>query len=930
LSRIVKILILLVVIFGVLAAVSGFYENWIWFKDLGYSQLFWTPIFSKIIFQLVNGTILFAFITGTLLSIRHAIITFINTRFRSRLRKVENAGRPGFGISQKKITVWLVVISAVVSYAFSFVAGFTGWLEVLMFLHTSPFGKGDPIFGRDLAFYFFQMPFLQTVYNAFYIPLFLLTFLTAVFYFVTGVVRIHSIWIWRRSSIEISVSARRHLALLIGILLAIKAFGYFLDGFQLLYSVHGHVVGAGYTDLNVTLPILKILMVLSVLGALLAWAGLLLKEIRLLTLPVLGIFILGIALYGVFPSLIQSWIVVPNELNKEAPYIQNEIAMTRYGYGLDKITEQDYPGNTALTADTLKTNQATLNNIRLNDVRPMMQTYTQKQGIRLYYKFNDIDIDRYTIDNDYRQVMLSARELSTPDLDAKAKTFVNMRLKYTHGFGVAASFANAVTTEGLPSFAIKDVPPVTDFNELKLQEPRIYFGELTNDWVVANTSTKEFDYPQGDTNAEDSYNGKTGIRLTGFNKLMLSLHHGTFQLYLANEINSESRFLIDRNIEDRVQKLAPFLTYDDDPYLVIADGRLKWIIDAYTTSDRMPYAGSYPGQGFNYIRNSVKAVIDAYDGTVDFYTMDATDPVLQTYSQIFPGVFKDLSQMPASLRAHLRYPENLFTVQANILKTFHMTDPAVFYNKEDAWGIAQELFNANPQDISPYYTILQMPDSGKPEFVLMLPFTPASSQTNTRNNMVSWLAARMDGDKYGQLVLYTLPKNIEIDGPLQIESRIDQDPSISQQLALWNQKGSSVIRGNLLVLPVGGNFLYVEPIYLQAQQSGSIPELKRIVLAYQDKLVMTENLGQALVGIFGNKAPQPSTPGQSTPPTPAVPAEPQQVTPETPSNVDVNAVLDQLNELRSIIDNLEKQLKGTTSGATNGTANGATAATPAQ
>ncbi|NLI91477.1 MAG: UPF0182 family protein [Peptococcaceae bacterium] len=914
-GRIAKILIVLVIILGLLAAVSGFYENWIWFKDLGYSQLFWTPILSKILFQFVNGTILFAFITGTLLSIRHAIMTFINTRFRRRIRKVEDVDRPGSSISQKRVTVLLVVISAIVSYAFSFVAGFTGWLEVLMFLNAASFGKGDPIFGRDLAFYFFQLPFFQTVYNTFYIPLFLLTLFTAVFYFITRVLRIHSLIIWRRNAIEIDVSARRHLALLIGILLAMKAFGYFLDVYQLLYSVHGHVIGAGYTDLTATLPALKILIGLSILGALLAWAGLALKDVRLLTLPVLGIFVLGIVLYGVIPELIQSWIVVPNELNKEAPYIQNEIEMTRYGYGLDKIQEQNYPGNTPLTVDSLKTNQSTINNIRLNDVRPMMQTYTQKQGIRLYYKFHDIDIDRYTINNDYRQLMLSARELSTPDLDAKAKTFVNMRLKYTHGFGVAASFANAVTSEGLPTFAIKDVPPVTDFAELKLQEPRIYFGELTNDWIVANTTTKEFDYPQGNTNAEDSYKGKTGIRLTGLNKLMISLHHGTFQLYLANEINSESRFLIDRNIKDRVQKLAPFLSYDADPYLVIADGRLKWIIDAYTTSDKMPYAGDYKDQGFNYIRNSVKVVIDAYDGTVDFYAVDSSDPILQTYRRIFPGVFKDLSQMPVSLQSHLRYPETLFTIQANILKTFHMTDPSVFYNKEDAWGIPQELYSANnPQDIDPYYTILQMPDSGKPEFILMLPFTPASSQTNTRNNMISWMAARMDGDKYGQLVLYTLPKNIEIDGPLQIESRIDQDPSISQQLTLWNQKGSTVIRGNLLVLPVGGSFLYVEPIYLQAQQSGSIPEMKRIVLAYQDKLVMTDNLGQAFVQIFGNNAPQPSTPGQSTPVTPAAP--PPQVTPaQPPTNVDVNAVLNQLNQLRTIIDNLEKQIKGTTGGS---------------
>ena len=906
-NRFTKIIIFLIIIVAILIPLSGFYEDWLWFKDLGYLQLFWTPILSKTLIQIVNGTILFVFIAATLLSIRHAIVTFINDRLKRRLHIVQDMNRPGFSLSQKKVTVWLIIFSALISFAISFIAGFTGWLEVLTFIHATHFDKGDPIFGQDLSFYFFKLPFLQTIYNAFFVPLFLLTFFTALFYIVTGVLRLHSFKLWRQNSIEVGVTARRHLALLIGVLLAFKAFGYFLDIFQLLYSVHGHVVGIGYTDLNASLPILKILIVFSIIGFLLAWSGLIFKEVRLLTMPVIGIIVFGILLYGIYPSLIQSLIVIPNELNKEAPYIQNEIALTRFGYGLDKIQVQDYPGITALTGDSLKANQETLNNIRLNDVRPMMQTYTQKQGIRLYYKFHDIDIDRYTINNDYRQVMLSARELSTADLDPKAQTFVNMRFKYTHGFGVAASFANAVTSEGLPSFAIKDVPPVTDFDELKLKEPRIYYGELTNDWVVVNTSVKEFDYPLGNTNAEDSYQGSTGIKLTPLSKLMVSLHHGTFKLYLANEINAQSRFLIDRNIKDRVQKLAPFLTYDADPYIVIDGGQLKWIMDAYTTSAQLPYAGTYNDQNFNYIRNSVKVVIDAYDGTVDFYAVDTSDPILQTYRKIFPGVFKDLSQMPVSLKAHLRYPETLFTVQANMLKTFHMTDSLVFYNKEDAWSIAQELFNANPQNISPYYTVLKMPDASKPEFVLMLPFTPASSETNTRNNMVSWLAARMDGDKYGQLQLYTLPKNIEIDGPLQIESRIDQDPNISQQLSLWNQKGSSVIRGNLLVLPIGGNFLYVEPIYLQSDQSGSIPEMKRVVLAYQDHLVMTENLGKAFVEIFGDNAPQPSTPGQNTPISPTELTTPK-VTPAPQTTL--TSILDQINQARSILDNLQTQLKG--------------------
>ncbi|KLU67753.1 hypothetical protein DEAC_c01580 [Desulfosporosinus acididurans] len=904
--RFIKILVGIIFIAVLLKASSGLYEDWLWFKDLGYSQLFWTPLLSKIIFQAVNGTILFLFIAGTLFSIRHAIMTFVNERLRLRLRLVQDMNRPVLSLSQRRVTIWLLIISAVISFGVSFIAGFTGWLDVLSFIHATPFGQTDPIFGKDLAFYFFQLPFLRTLFNAFFAPLFLLTLFTTLFYIVTRVLKLHSLKFWRKGTVEITPGARRHLALLICILFALKGFGYYLDIFQLLYSIHGHVVGAGYTDLTATLPALKILIVISIIGFILAIFAQRIKDTRLLTFPVAGVIAVGILIYGIFPNLLQSFVVIPNELTKEQPYIQNEIAMTRFGYGLNHISEVNYPGNTPITLSSLKADQGTLNNIRLNDTRPLLQTFTQKQGIRLYYKFNDIDVDRYNVNGEYRQVMLGPREISTPDLDPKAQTFVNLRFKYTHGYGVAASFANAVGPEGLPSFAVSDIPPVTDFPELKIKEPRIYYGELTNDWVVADTSIKEFDYPQGDTNSDTSYTGKTGIPFTPINKFMLSLSHGTLRFYLANEVTSNSKMLIYRNIKERVQKLAPFLTYDSDPYMVIDNGRLKWIIDAYTTSDALPYSNKYSDQGFNYIRNSVKVVIDANDGTVDFYAIDPQDPILKTYMSIFPGVFKDFASFPASLKSHLRYPETLFTIQSNMLKTFHMTDPSVFYNKEDAWDIAKELYQGKPQNVAPYYTIMTIPGETKPEFVLMLPFTPASSESNSRYNMVSWMAARMDGSHYGQLLLFDLPKSIEIDGPMQIESRIDQDPDISKQLSLWDQKGSSVIRGNLLALPIGGNFLYVEPIYLQSDKGGSIPEMKRVVLAYGDQLVMTDNVGSALTQIFGDGAPQPTTPGQQTTPPPTTPSGTE--TPNSQSQ-SISSILDQMNQIRDLLDNLETQLK---------------------
>ncbi|MDR3288600.1 MAG: UPF0182 family protein [Peptococcaceae bacterium] len=899
--------VIVIFILGLAAAASGLYEDWLWFKDLGYLQLFWKPLVSKSILQSINTAVLFVFIAATLLSIRHAIMTFIQDRLNKRLRLVHDMDRSISNLNNRYIIYWLLIISAVVSFLISFIASFTGWLEVLMFIQATPFDASDPVFGRNLSFYFFRLPFMQTLYEAFFAPIGFLTFFTILFYFITKVIRFHSPRLWLPGALKVDPSARRHIAFLFSILFALKAFGYYLDIYTLLYSNSGHVVGAGYTDIHTSLPVLYILIVICVIGFLLAAASLFLKDIRLLTLPVITAFLVSISLYGVYPSLVQSLVVIPNELVKEAPYIQNEISWTRYGYGLDNIQEEDYLGNTPLNADLLAQNMETLNNIRLNDTRPMLQTYTQKQGIRLYYKFHDIDVDRYTVDGEYRQVMLSPREISPPDLDAKAQTFVNLRFKYTHGFGIAASFANAVTPDGLPSFAIKDVPAQTSFSVFNLEQPRIYYGELTNDWVVVDNSIKEFDYPLGNENAENIYEGTTGIRFTPLNKLMLSLQHRTARFYLSSEIIADSRILLHRNIKERVTKLAPFLTYDEDPYLVIDEGRLKWILDAYTTSSALPYSNTYPDRGFNYIRNSVKVVIDAYHGTVDFYALDPAEPLLATYMKIFPDVFKSFDQIPKSLVPHLRYPETLFTIQCNMLKTFHMTNPSVFYNKEDVWDVAKELYLSKPQNMEPYYTILKLPESRVAEYVLMLPFTPASSSTNTRNNMVAWLGARMDGANYGQLILYTLPKNIEIDGPLQLESRIDQDAEISQQLALWDQKGSSVIRGNLLVLPVAGNFLYVEPIYLLSE-SGSIPEMKRVILAYADRIIMSENLGDALIQIFGDRAPQPSTLGQSSASLIPPSEPPAESNPAGAGEIDMAAILEQINQLRDILDHLEVQL----------------------
>lgn len=902
-----KTILLILAIIVILAVISGVYEDWLWFKDLGYESLFWTPFISKLLIQGINGTILFILIFITLLSGRHALTTFYNDKFLKKIRLVEEINPPAADSNQRKVIFSLLIFSVLISIVVSFIVGFTGWLDILSFLYSSPFHFTDPLFQKDLSFFIFKLPFFITIFNAFFSPIAIITFFTALFYMLTGVIKFHTPKIWKRNSVSISTTACQHLGILFTLLYALKGFGYLMDVYSLTYSQRGHVYGMGYTDIFASLPSLKILIACTAVCFFLAIGAIYARDARMLAVPIPLLLILSILLSGLYPSLIQSLVVIPNELQKEAPYIENEIRLTRFAYGLDKIEEREYPGDTEISSADLQDEVATLNNIRLNDPVSMRESYSQKQGFRFYYQFHDIDVDRYTINGEARQVLLSPREISLGDLDPN-QTFINTRYKYTHGFGVVASFANGLTPKGLPALALSSIPPQSPYAEFGLTEPRIYYGELTNDWVVVNTKFKEFDYPQGADNAENSYQGKTGLGFTPLNKLMLSIHRATPRFYLSSEITPDSKILLYRNVLERVRKLAPFLKYDEDPYPVIDNGRIKWIIDAYTTTNKMPYSGLYPNSDFNYIRNSVKVIVDAYDGTVDFYAVDYDDPILETYMKIFPGVFKSISEMPYSLKAHLRYPETLFSIQSNMLAAFHMTNTKVFYNKEDSWSIAKEIYGSDPQEVEPYYVNMKLPGENNSEFVLMLPFTPASSETNARNHLISWLAARMDGEHYGELVLYKLPKNIEIDGPFQVESRIDQDPDISRQLALWNQRGSGVIRGNLLVLPIAGNFLYVEPVYLQSTTAGSIPEMQRVIVAYEGEIAMANTLEKALKDIFGRYSPSLPLPQEQSP------LKPQDNSGDDPAleQADVNQILEQIKQIREMLDSLENQLTNLT------------------
>ncbi len=586
--------------------------------------------------------------------------------------------------------------------------------------------------------------------------------------------------------------------------------------------------------------------------------NLFLRRWRLLT--VAGAAWLALAfLGGLYPAVVQRFIVAPNELAAERPFIAHAIAFTRYAFGLDNIRERDFSASGTLTPQVLEANQATIQNIRLWDWRPLLTTYSQLQEIRLYYTFNDVDVDRYLIGGQLRQVMLAARELDTDQLPEQAQTWINRHLIYTHGYGVVVSPVNEFTREGLPLLLVRDIPPKADDPALEVTRPEIYFGEVTRDYAIVHTTEPEFDYPSGDQNIYTRYEGPAGVPLGGFfRRLLFALRFGHSQILFSSAIQPESRILYHRQIGERVQMLAPFLWYDPDPYPVIADGRIIWLWDAYTWSNSFPY--SEPFSGVNYIRNSVKVAIDAYTGETTFYVVDPTDPIIRVYQSIFPTLFVPGEQMPRVLREHWRYPEQLFRIQAAAYAVYHMEDPQVFYNKEDLWAAPTEIGLQGEEEMAPYYVVMQVPGADEVEFLLIRPYVP-----NGRRNMIAWLYADSDGEDYGLMEVFKFPKQELIYGPMQIEARFDQDPYISQQLTLWNQHGSQVIRGNLMVIPVDDALIYVEPLYLQAA-TGRFPELKRVLVAYGDRVAMEESLKGALLQALGvAEAPPPQETGPVAP-----------------------------------------------------------------
>jgi uncharacterized protein len=806
------------------------YIDWLWFKEVFYESVFF-KIFTT---ELVTGCLAFLVFFGFL---------YLNLLFASRYRSssVRVLDDGVFYTQQKEMIK--PYIRPIILWGSVFIALMSGlrgkevWEDFLLFLNATDFQSIDPLFNKDLGFYIFQLPFIEYIH----ISLSILTLLTVIFVALLYILQdgIHL----NPQDVHVGKTPKIHLMMLVGLFLFLKAWGYKIGMFNLLLYKRGIIFGAGYADIYGKLPVLKILLFLSIAaGISVMIAGF--RSGWKIPLYTIGSLILVHFLGAVFyPQILQNFRVAPNEIVLETPYIKNNIKFTRFGYGLDRIEEREFPALENLSKDSIQKNDITIKNIRLWDSEPLLETYKQLQQIRTYYDFKRVNNDRYFINGEYRQVMISPRELSSQNLPSRI--WINEHLTYTHGYGITLGPVSRVSQEGLPEFFIKDIPPVSTV-DIKVTRPEIYYGEAANDYVIVNTKALEFDYPLGDENKYATYKGKGGVPLSSFlEKVLFAFKFKTLKILLSNDLTSESRIMYYRNIVDRVKKIAPFILYDRNPYMVISDeGRLFWMIDGYTTTDRVPYSNPLRGVG-NYIRNSVKTVIDVYNGSVDFYVSDEKDPLIKSYSKIFPGLFKTLGEMPADLKSHIRYPIDFFTIQSYIYATYHMQDPQIFYNKEDLWEIPRQ----GERRMAPYYTIMKLQGGEKEEFVLMIPFTPSK-----RDNMAAWLAARSDGPNYGRLIIYLFPKQKLIYGPRQIDARIDQNSVISQQITLWGQRGSKVIRGNLLVVPIDESLLYIEPLYLSAEK-GSLPELRRVIVTYGNQLAMEENLQKALEKIFGKTLP---------------------------------------------------------------------------
>ncbi|MBQ0079358.1 MAG: UPF0182 family protein [Eubacterium sp.] len=887
-------LIVLVVIVALFLSLIGFITDFLWFKELGYVSVFFTKLFT----QIKIGAPVFVIVT---------LLAYIYLKFLKRgyLKKIEsnealNNGR-------------LNLISWGLAAAFGAVATYTSvtrlWFEGLQFIKSTDFDIKDPLYNMDISFYVFKLGFVEEVNQIILALLIAFLAITVIYYGILITMRTPSFFeteedeeeeeeeeeeyesaeefkenggfdnindmfnsfrgnmgggspfdrfVNRGPKPKKKAKPRRELnnqnlhtiitiaekqLIIVGVLFFLMVgVHFFLKQYELLFGSTGAVYGAGFTDVNVTLWMYRIIMGLSVLAAIGFAVGIKKKSIK--PAVIFPIAIVVVCAIGIGAGLlVQNLIVTPDEINKESKYLERNIEYTQYAYDLNNVDMKSFSANLKLEGKDIANNADTISNIRINDYSPAKKFYNQTQSIRQYYDFNDVDVDRYMIDGDYTQTFLSAREIDESKI---SDTWLNKHLKYTHGYGATLSRVDKITASGQPDMLVSNIPPESDSPEIAIKQPGIYFGEMTNNYALVNTSEDEFDYPDGNSNKYTQYEGNAGIKLNLLNRFMFAVKERSLKLLVSGNIKSSSKILINRNIEKRVKHIMPYLQYENDPYMVTVDGKLYWIIDAYTCSNKYPYSEPYSDNTINYIRNSVKVVIDAYNGDTSYYIVDSNDPIAQTFKNIYPKLFKNLEDMPEGLVAHIRYPNTMLNIQAQVYQRYHMNDVKVFYQNEDLWEISSEIYGTEEQQMEPNYYIMKLPGEKQAEFVNSIPFTPKD-----KKNMMGLLVARNDGDQYGNLVLYQMPKSKTVYGPMQVEAQIDQNTEISKEFSLWSSAGSNYSRGNMFVIPIEDSILYVEPVYLEATNS-SIPEVKRVIVAYGDQIAYESTLADALNSLFGD------------------------------------------------------------------------------
>ena len=837
LLRPVWIVGILFLLLGFLPSLVRVVTDFLWFKEVGFQSVFTTEIATKALLFVVATVITYFFITA---NARYATGGVSKAPVLWRV----NPEMPPIDLSRSLAKV-AKPLGAVLALLFGLTAS-GSWMNVLQLINRSSFGVTDPVFGREIGFYVFVLPALATFIGMLRGLVIVSLIVSVILHALRGRVTLPP------QRVGLQSPADKHVAVLLVAFLVLTAVQIWLVRIpELLYSTTGPLLGASYTDLHASLPAFHITAVVALIGALLVIYGLFRRKVVWFTfLSFLSYVAVSIVAGGLFPFAMQRFVVDPTELTREEPQLRHHIAATRTAWALDKVETRALDGDAKLTLADIRANASTVENVRLWDRDPLLQTFGQLQEIRTYYDFVSIDDDRYMIDGRYRQVLLSPRELNTRSLPTRS--FINQHLTYTHGMGLTLGPVNEVTSEGLPVLFIKDLPPESSVS-LKVSRPQIYYGELTNDHVFVNTRSPEFDYPSGETDIKTRYSGKGGVRVGSiFRRAMFAMRFGALNILLSQDIRSDSKVLYNREVMHRVRSAMPFLTFDQDPYIVVAEnGQLKWMIDAYTSTSRYPYSQRL-SDGTSYMRNSVKVIVDAYDGTLDAYVVDDKDPLIRTYGKIFPGLLKPGSEMPADMRAHMRYPTDLFGVQSLLYATYHMDSPETFYHREDQWQTPSIGDQDDAGSRFMRHIVMKLPEESRAEFIYMAPFTPRG-----KDNLASWMIARNDGEHYGKLRVYSFPKQSLVYGPRQIMARIDQDTEISRELTLWDQRGSEVIRGELLVIPVEEALIYVQPIYLRAN-GGRIPELKRVVVAYQNRVLMRETLEAGLETLFGGEAAPPT------------------------------------------------------------------------